>query len=154
MIRLARGTLMACVLMALVSGTGAAQTPDEQIQPLLDSMQLAANAHDTDRFLSSYLRGPDLVFVFNGAIIRGWDALREQQLIWWKNGASDVVYSAHGAPVFTDLSPDVVVVTSPLASHRTMADGTVNSGEFVVTMIWQKRTEGWRVVAAHESTRR
>lgn len=149
------GTALAsCMLLAALARPGIAQSPEQQIQPLLDEQMAAANAHDTDRFLASYLRGPELVFVFNGTIIQGWDALREQQLKWWKNGTSDVVYRQRGTPVFTVLGPDDAVVISRLASERTMPDGTVSAGEFVVTMIWQKRAEGWRIIHAHESTMR
>lgn len=154
MYSLARVAVASLLLAAASPSAAVAQSDVQEIQPLLDEMQLAANTHNTDRFLASYLRGPDLVFVFNGGIIHGWDALREQQLKWWKNGTSDMVYGPRGAPVFTPLGPGFVVVTSPLVSRRTMPDGTVSSGEFAVTMVWQKRPEGWRIVAAHESTRR
>lgn len=149
------GTALAiCMLLTALPRPGIAQSPEQQIRPLLDEQMAAANAHDTDRFLASYLRGPELVFVFNGAVIQGWDALREQQLKWWKNGTSDVVYRQRGTPVFTVLGPDHAVVISRLASERTMPDGTMSTGEFVVTMIWQKRAEGWRIIHAHESTMR
>ncbi len=151
---LARVAVAALLLAAASPGAAVAQSDVQEIQPLLDEQMAAANAHDTDRFLASYLRGPELVFVFNGAVIQGWDALREQQLKWWKNGTSDVVYRTRGAPVFPVLGPDHAVVLSRLASERTMPDGTLSTGEFVVTMIWQKRAEGWRIIQAHESTMR
>ena len=124
----------------------------QQIEPLLDELMLAANAHDTDRFLAHYLRQPDLVFVYNGDVTLGWDNLRALQLKWWNGGQSDVVYSQRGAPEFTVLSQKVVVVTDQLASSRTLPDGQLQTGEFVVTMVWEKRPEGWRIVQAHESS--
>lgn len=58
----------------------------DQILPLLSEQLFAANAHDTDRFLATYVHSPELVFIANGQIIRGWDSLHDQQLKWWKNG--------------------------------------------------------------------
>jgi uncharacterized protein (TIGR02246 family) len=135
------------------AGAQAAGSPARrQIEPLLDTMMLAANAHDTDRFLTVYLRQPTLVYVFNGVIIHGWDDLRAQQVKWWNNGKSDVVYTRRGAADFSVLGSDVVVVTMGLASHRTRASGEVQSGELAVTMVWRQGPEGWRIVQAHEST--
>ncbi len=96
----------------------------EQLTPLLDELQAAANAHDTDRFMALYSKGEGLVAVFNGAEIRGWDNLYAQQLKWWNHGKSDVVYTERGAPDILVLGPDAAVVTLLLDSTRTAADGT------------------------------
>jgi ketosteroid isomerase-like protein len=124
----------------------------KQIEPMLGELMLAANAHDTERFLAMYLRQPALVFVFNGIVINGWDDLKAQQLKWWNNGKSDVVYDQAVAPEFMVLSPGIAVVTSQMASRRAVPGGAASSGKFTVMMVWQKRAEGWRIVQAHEST--
>src|ERR1035437_4139230 len=136
---------------------GQAQAADSSrvrtdIQPLLDEQLLAANAHDTDRFLATFLHDQKLVFVFNGVITIGWDDVRTGQLKAWNNGKSDVVYSQNGEATFTVLSPEAAVVTQPMKSVRTLPDGQVSRGKFVVTAVWGKRPEGWRIVQAHEST--
>lgn len=144
---------LACVLTTTpANAQSGASTPRQEIEPLLNEQMLAANAHDTDRFLALYLHKPSLVFVFNGTLILGWDDLRAQQLKWWNGGKSDVVYSEGGQSQFTVLSPEIVVVTTPLESRRTLPDGASATGKFAVTMVWQKRPEGWRIVQAHEST--
>jgi ketosteroid isomerase-like protein len=125
-----------------------------EIQPLLDEQLLAANAHDTDRFLAAYLHDSTLVLVFNGTITTGFAAVRDLQLKWWNYGKSDVVYSARGPATFRMLGPDAAVVTQSLVSRRTGPDGAVVTGDFTATTVWQKRPEGWRVVQAHESTAR
>jgi uncharacterized protein (TIGR02246 family) len=128
---------------------------ERQIQPLMDSMMVAANAHDTDRFLASYLHDSSLVLVFNGVITEGFDDVRALQLKWWNNGKSDVVYSQDGTAHFTVLDPDAAVVTTMMSSQRASANGTVvagSAGRFAVTAVWQKRPEGWRIVQTHEST--
>lgn len=123
-----------------------------EIEPLLAEMMMAANAHDTDRFLATYLRDPSLVFTFNGVVTKGWDNVRALQLKWWNNGKSDVAYSYVGVPEFTVLGPDAAVVTTRMSSRRTLPNGGAATGEFAVTMVWQKRAEGWLAVQVHEST--
>ncbi|HEY8309244.1 MAG TPA: nuclear transport factor 2 family protein, partial [Gemmatimonadaceae bacterium] len=115
-------------------------------------MMTAANAHDTDRFMGAYMRDPSFVFVINGTVMNGWDAVRAQQLKWWNNGRSDVVYSYVGEPEFTVLSSDAAVVTERMSARRTLANGQTTTGELAVTMMMQKRPEGWRAVQVHEST--
>jgi uncharacterized protein (TIGR02246 family) len=153
-----RMTFWTTALLA-TTATGAARaqsapSPQREIAPLLDSQVVAANAHDTDRFLKDFLHDSTLVQVFNGQVTRGYAAIRALQLKWWHNGRSDVVYRRAGPPSYLVLDPRAVVVTVPLASQRTGGDGKVVRGTFTVTMVWQKRAEGWRVVYQHESTAR
>lgn len=145
----------AALLGLAVAGVAQAQVapaPERQIAPLLDSQVVAANAHDTDRFLKFDVHDSTLVEVFNGEVTRGYPAIRALQLKWWHNGHSDVVYRRAGSPSYLVLAPDVVVVTEALASERTGADGKVARGTITVTMVWQKRSGGWRVAYQHEST--
>ncbi len=123
-----------------------------EILPLFQELQAAANAHDTDRHLALYAHTPSLQFVINDQLIVGWDALRQKQQEWWKNGKTDVVYQLVGSPEFKMLTPGVVVVTSFLTSHRSLPDGTAQDTKVGISSIWQKLPEGWRIVYAHEST--
>ena len=123
-----------------------------QLHPLLTEMLAAANAHDTDRYMAEFLRGPGLVFSFNGTIMEGWPEVEAQQLKWWNNGKSDVVYAERRPSIITVLSREAAVVTMELESKRTAQNGQLTTGIAVVTMVYQKRPEGWRVVQAHEST--
>jgi ketosteroid isomerase-like protein len=123
-----------------------------EIQPLLDELLSAANAHDTDRFLALYLHTSDLVTVYNGVTTLGWDEARAIQFKVWNGGKSEVVYSQDGAEQFTVLGSNDVVVTEPLAAERKLADGRISHTKFVATMVWEKRPEGWRIVQAHESS--
>ena len=137
--------------------TGVAAQPgrsavQRQIQPILDSAMQAANAHDADRFLEPFLHDSTLVFVFNGGVTQGFDALRAVQLKAWNNGKTDVAYTVRGPTKYSVLTPAVAVVTLPLASRRTLPSGEVRTADLVVMMVWQKRADGWRIVAAHEST--
>ncbi len=143
--------LLPCCLPAQTDATTAASVRS-QIEALLQEQMLAANAHDTDRFMATYLHDSSLVFVFNGVSYNGWDSLESQQLKWWNNGKSDVVYSRRGPAEFTVLSPTAVVVMQLLESRRTLATGAVTTSQFASTTIWQKRGREWKVVQGHEST--
>lgn len=138
-------------LSLLAPGLALAQSSAErEIQPLLHEQMLAANAHDTDRFLATYLHDPALVFVINGRVIRGFDSLREQQLKWWNQ--SDVVYREQAPPQFLRLDDDSILVTEQLASRRTGPDGKPMDGTFAVSGVWRRGRDGWRVIYAHESS--
>jgi len=140
-----------CLLAASVAPAQSKPSVAQQILPLLHQQVVAANAHDTDSFLATFLHDPSITFVFNGQIIRGFDNLREQQLKWWKNGKSDAVYIEQGQPEIDGLDAHTALVTQELASHRTMPDGKPHDDKFVITSIWQKLPAGWRVTYCHES---
>jgi len=147
--------ICACALFAASLGAAAASVSDrQQIQALSDDMARAANAHDTDRYMALFAHDPNLVFAINGRVIHGWDALHAQQLKWWRNGKSDVVYTQSGATGFMPLDADAVVTTQTLSSRRTGPDGKISTGSFVVTSIWKKLPQGWRIVYGHESRAR
>jgi len=141
--------MLACLALP---AAGRAQSVQQQITPLMDEMMVAANAHDTDRFLATYLHDSSLVLVFNGVVTNGFDNVRALQLKWWNNGKSDVAYAQRGSSEFTVLSPDAAVVTNIMTSRRTLPSGEASAGEFAVTMVWQKQAGGWRIVQVHEST--
>jgi ketosteroid isomerase-like protein len=148
-------TQSTCAVMLfslLVPSMALAQSSAErEVLPLIHEQRLAANAHDTDRFLATYLHAPTLVFVIDGRIIRGFDNLRDQQLKWWSDGKSDVVYTELAAPEFLRLGDNSVLVTEQLASRRTGPDGKPAAAKFAVTSVWQHVGEGWLVTYAHES---
>lgn len=141
----------ACLLVLAGGGRAKAASPHAQIQAQMDAMSVAAKAHDTDAFLKPFLRGPRLVFVINGQVIRGWDALHAAQLKWWRNGASDARYAQTSPTSFLDVAPGVVVTTQQLESERTGPDGKPQKGAFAVSSVWRHQRSGWRIVYASES---
>lgn len=144
--------LCLCVLFAAnVHADTGPRSARQSIQSIWDGMQRAANAHDTDRFMAPFLHQPSLVFAFNGELIHGWDALHEQQLKWWHNGKSDVVYAPVGDIEIMSLGTNVAVSTQTLSSRRTLPDGKISTGTFVVSYVWKKLPQGWQIVYGHES---
>lgn len=147
-----RLAVIACAVFAgSIHAADVAPSAQAQIQSVMAQMHQAVAAHDTDRFMTGYLHEPSLVFAIDGKVIHGWDALHAQQLIWWRKGKSDVVYTPQGKTEFMLLAPDVAITTEALKSHRTQPDGKVSDGTLVVTSVWKKLAQGWRIVYAHES---
>jgi len=145
-------TVLAVAFATSVARAQAPPAAQRQIQPLMDEFLVAANAHDTDRFLAPYLHDSTFIFAYNGTVVRGFDAMHAIQLKAWNNGNTDVVYSSREPITYTVLTPDVVVATWPMGSRRTLPTGEIKTTELVVTITWQKRREGWRVVQMHESS--
>ena len=147
--------VVALICAGLLAGSACAQSaasPAEQaIRPQMAKMFKAANAHDTDAFMAAMVRSPNLVFAINGEVIHGWDALHAQQLKWWDNGKSVAKYVQNGAPAFMALGPDVEIVTWPLVGSGSAHSGKAITSAFVVTYVWQRLPQGWRIVYGHES---
>jgi uncharacterized protein (TIGR02246 family) len=148
--RVARRLTWGAAAVAAVVFAGVIQAQQGTVQPLLDDLLPAANAHDTDRFLKGYAHDSTLVFVYNGVVTTGFANVRDIQLKAWAN--TDVVYSQRGPITKTVLAPDIVVVTDPLSSRRTGPDGQAKTGDFTVTMVCQRRGGAWRIVYVHESS--
>jgi hypothetical protein len=65
--------LVTCVLFVAPAFAGTASpSARQQIEAVMVGMARAAQAHDTDCFMTAYQHGPELMFVINGRIIRGW----------------------------------------------------------------------------------
>jgi len=146
--------LLLCLAGGATNAATADSTAREQIDAVMQPMQKAANAHDTDRFMAGFWHDKSLVFVLNGNVIRGWNELHAQQLKWWRNGKTDVVYTPLQPTQFQTLAPGVVATTQWLGSRRTAPDGKISTGKFAVTSIWKNLPQGWRIVYGHESWQR
>ena len=149
--RLSCWIFLSCLWLTPFSGAQSNASVKDQILPLLREQMLAANAHDADRFLATYLHSAELIFIANGQIFRGWDNVHDQQLKWWKNGKSDVVYTEQSEPEITSLDSQVALVTEQMTARRTSPDGKPTTGMFVISSIWRKLPSGWRVTYGHES---
>ena len=134
------------------SQPGELETAKAEILPLLKEMNEAANVHDAERHVSFYARDPDLLFVIHDRAIVGWDALLEQQRVWWRDGKTDVVYAMAGEPEFRMPQAGLVVVTYFLDSVRSLGGGTTKRMRLAISAVWQRGPDGWKIIYAHEST--
>jgi uncharacterized protein (TIGR02246 family) len=127
------------------------QSVPEQLNPLLEEMLSAANAHDTNRFMAAYITDESLIVTFDDMTMRGWKAVRDQQFEWWNGGKSDAVYSLRSAPEIKVIDPDVAATLQSMDVSSTGPNGVKSTVSVVATSIWKKLPEGWRIVLAHES---
>ena len=147
--------------LSVPAGIGRASEPapnaEEQakteVARSLAEMGAAANAHDVERHVAFYARDSFVTLIVNGEPITGWEAIRDRQREWWKNGKTDVVYEVNGRPQFLVLAPDVMLTTLFMIRRRHV-DGGVSDIGLAVSAIWKKRPEGWRVIYSHESMSR
>jgi ketosteroid isomerase-like protein len=147
--------LVAVLAVAAVhpgNGADALLEPRAEVAAALKGMGDAANAHDVERHVGYYAHIPGVTLIVDGEPFVGWDTIRDKQKEWWNNGKTDVVYQLQGAPEVLELAHNVMVTTLLMKAHRTLPSGEVREGRFVVSSIWQKRPEGWKVVYSHEST--
>lgn len=122
------------------------------VMPLLAELEASANARDTDRHMAAYARDASLIFVFNGAIVRGWDRLRELQRQWWSDDSVKVGYAYLGNPIVQALHDDAGLTTFLIAARKETADGRVVERTLAYSALWRRLEEGWRIVFAHESS--
>ena len=126
--------------------------PRTEVAANLRAMGDAANDHDVERHVGFYAHDPQVTLIADGEAIVGWEAIRDKQRQWWNSGRTDVVYTVKAPPEVRVLAPNIVLTTLMMDGRRTLASGEVRERHFVVSSIWQQRSEGWRVIYGHEST--
>lgn len=124
----------------------------QQVEPLLAEVLASANAHDTDRHMAAYAQDPALIFIIDGEIIRGWEALRERQRQWWNDGKAVGSYEYLGEPTYEALGKDLGLTTLLIAARAQLPDEQLRSRRLAFSALWSRRSEGWRIVHAHESS--
>jgi hypothetical protein len=108
----------------------------------------AANEHNVDKHLSFYEKNPNLNFVYNNKVIKGWQNLYDNQEIWWSNG-NDIQYTYEAE--FRALHPDSVLAFVKFGFTKTVNNQLV-SGNWDFKCLWQNLPEGWRIVDATEGS--
>ena len=134
--------------------TSESGTFEQQVVPLLAEILASANAHDTERHLAAYSRDPVLIFVINGEIIRGWQALRERQRQWWHDGKATGTYAYVGEPTYQVLGKDLGMTTHVIVARACSPGGQLSERHLAFTALWARQQEGWRIIHAHESCAR
>lgn len=146
---------VAMICVGLFVGSACAQptssSAEQAIRPLMAKMGKAAAVHDADAFMAFMLRSPNLVFAINGRVIHGWEALHAAQVKWWSHGKGNTKYVSGGAPEFMAVGPDVELVTLQIVGRYALPNGKAVTSPFVVTNVWQRLPQGWRIVYGHES---
>ena len=102
--------------------------------------------------MPAYANDPSLTFAFDGEVIRGWNALREQQRKWWQDGAAIGSYKYAGTPIVEPLAEDLGMTTFLIAARSQLPEGRVIERTLAYSALWRKQEDGWRIIFAHESS--
>lgn len=141
-------TAAIAITLAICSSSVEARTSEDQVRDAIAGMMSAAGKLDADEFMRSYWQSPSLAITFDGETLRGWDAILNEQRKWWSDKNSGIKFEEGRPPEIVSQERDVATsiqwlnVTSP---------ETEKPNRLVITSVWRKLSEGWRVVLAHET---
>jgi len=124
------------------------QSAEIEVRSALVEMNAAAAELDADRFMVWYWNSPSLVITFDDQTMEGWQAILSQQKEWWSDKSSGVQYAEERPAMVIVQSADVVTTVQWMAVRD--GQGALLT-RLVVTSIWKKLPEGWRIVLAHET---
>jgi uncharacterized protein (TIGR02246 family) len=115
------------------------------IRAVLEAQTAAWNRGDIEGFMDGYARSPDIVFISGDSLTHGWQTVLDR----YKKGYDS--REKMGTLAFSDLnvkliSKDAAVVTGRWQLAR---DKDTPHGRF--TLIFRRRSEGWRIVHDHTS---
>ena len=137
---------VSCLVTAILGSTSlVAQSPQSEIQAVLNAQQDAWNRGDIDAFMNGYWRSEKTVFVSGDEVTRGWQKVLDR----YKKKYSD--RAKMGTLTFSDLE------ITPLSNDSAVALGAWKlkratdepHGRF--TLIFRRLPEGWRIIHDHTS---
>ena len=153
---------LACVLvlfLLVLAPALPAQAPDkpkDQLRTLareeldmvkvLNAQERAWNRADLDAYLSGYKNSPNLLFVADGKVTRGFEQL---QTDYKRNYPTR---DSMGTLTFSELEPHMMsdrfgVVLGKYHVDRSKKMGGAADGTF--SLVFEKTDEGWKIVVAH-----
>jgi uncharacterized protein (TIGR02246 family) len=144
-----RNLRFAALLPALtVSYAAQAQTGPAEVRRAIANMNVAASKLDADTFMVWYWNSSSLVITFDGEVMRGWQNILAAQRGWWSDKKSGVRFTEAREPEIVSQGHDVITTIQ----WMNVADPkSASPSKLIITSVWRKRAEGWRIVLAHES---
>lgn len=115
----------------------------------IGDMNKSAESLDADRFMIWYWNSPSLTITFDDETLRGWQPVLDQQRRWWSDKISGIKFTEQRPPEI--IMQDASIVTSIQWMTVGSAAESGKPARLVVTSVWKKLPEGWRIVIAHES---
>jgi beta-aspartyl-peptidase (threonine type) len=122
---------------------GASKGPQQEIQIVLDKQIVAWNRGDLEGFMAGYWKSPDLVYLSNKTVVRGWQTLldRYRQLYQPPNESKMGALSLPEEEIVM-LGRDSAIVWGAFVVKT--SDGKARGGLYTLAM--RKLPEGWRTV--------
>ena len=149
--------IAACTASARPRGNSGGAPPGElrdvesELIALVQFMDSAAAAGDIDRFLSVFVEGPELAFAMNGRVFTDRAEVRAAHLAAFAKLAS-VRYATRPTRI-AHLGPDHAALTAIGETERVLRTGEHRVGQYAVTLVLRRTSQGWRVLQVHESSR-
>lgn len=132
---------------------GEIHTAKDEITPLLEEMLDASNSYNTEHYMEAFHNDSSLLYVFNGRIINGWDDLRTLHLNLWKKENTNILFKHLGKPEINQVSANIATVLETITVVHIQDDGNVII-EFVISSVWKKFPEGWKIITMHKTANR
>lgn len=113
------------------------------------AMSEAAADLDADRFMEWYWNSPSLAITFDDRTLKGWDQILAEQRKWWGDRKAGIRFKDNRPPELVSQAPGVVTSIQWMTVTSTERGG--DPATLVITSLWRKHPEGWRIVLAHET---
>jgi uncharacterized protein (TIGR02246 family) len=143
--------LLAFILISLPAVEAQDGNNDQKkaIQAVLDKQIVAWDHGDIEGFMAGYWQSPDLVYLGNNKVIRGWQTLLDRYRKVYKSpGAPEMDSLELNEEEITILDADAAIVWGKY--RVTTTDGKQHGGLY--TLVMRKLPEGWRTVYDRTST--
>lgn len=137
--------LILVFLMAVLISPAAIADDAEDIKALLETQAEAWSSGDLEAFMSLYWKSDDLRFASGGNITYGWQATLEGYQQRYDSPEK------MGKLTFKDLDIRVLSDKHALVFGRFELDRKVGDLTGLFTLLFEKRPEGWRIIADHSS---
>lgn len=142
-----RSAVVLVTLVLAACGSTFTSADRDAVVAVLRTQEQAWNRGDLDAFMTSYLRGPDLVFTSGSRIRRGWDETYRKYRDRY-GAAPDTM----GRLSFEILGVQPIGVDGAVVLGRWKLTDTPNAGGGVFSVVLERRAEGWRIVHDHTSS--
>jgi len=137
---------VSCLVSAILGSTSlVAQSPQSEIQAVLNAQQDAWNRGDIDAFMNGYWRSEKTVFVSGDEVTRGWQKVLDR----YKKKYSD--RAKMGTLTFSDLEITPLTNDSAVALGAWKLKRATDEPHGRFTLIFRRLPEGWRIIHDHTS---
>lgn len=113
---------------------------------VLNAQEHAWNHADIDAYLNGYENSPDLLFVSDGRITRGFEQLTSD---YKRNYPTK---ESMGVLTFSELEPHVMSDTFGVVLGKYHVDRVKKAGgsaDGMFSLVFEKTDDGWKIVVAH-----
>lgn len=134
------------VAVRFVGVPSARESDKEAIQQVLDGQVAAWNRGDLDGFMAGYWKAEDLRFFSGKEPTRGWQATLDRYRQKYQAEGKEM-----GHLTFNDIEIEVVSRDVAWVRGRWKLVTSKETPGGLFTLIFRKRSEGWRIVHDHTS---